>query len=393
MANMRTVPTSDARHTGPASMSLCFFIANMAGFGGTERAACAIASGLAARPGVADVHMLALAGETSSRFALDRRIRRASLFDTAASMTRRYVAAIARLRAYVARHRIDTLVVVESTLCLYAIPAALGLPVRVICWEHFNFSMNGGRRKRTVARYLAALLADDVVTLTERDKAVWQKKTIGRARLHAIPNPSSAGGKRNGYDRDARTMLAVGRLVGQKGFDLLLDAWHQVKAAYPADGWQLTIVGDGDDRQALLAQAERLGLSGSVSLVPATQAIDAYYGRAAVFVCSSRQEGLPMVLIEASQWGVPIVSFDCETGPREIVEHRVSGLLVPNENVRALAQAMLELMRDDALRARFADAAIRLGRRFEQSGVLAQWSRLIGANADQCPSDSVGERL
>ena len=99
-----------------------------------------------------------------------------------------------------------------------------------------------------------------------------------------------------------------------------------------------------------------------------------------------------MVLIEATQWGIPIVSFDCETGPREIVEHRVSGLLVPDGDVRLLAEGLREVMGDDALRARFADAAIRRGRRFEQSGVLAEWSRLLGAGVSPFPSGLTGER-
>jgi glycosyltransferase involved in cell wall biosynthesis len=372
-------------------MNVCFFIAEMTGFGGTERAACSIASGIVGMHGINRVHMVALMGGTTSRFHLDPHIDRAALFPERSPMTAKYLIAIRRLRRYVRRHGIHTIIVVESTLCLFALPAMLRLGVRVVCWEHFNFGMNGGRRKRTFARHLAALLADDVVTLTERDKRAWGEKTTALARLHSIFNPVNSHPVDFEYDAKSQNVLAVGRLVEQKGFDLLLCVWAQVKCVSTSDTWHLTIVGDGEERARLLNQIAALGLSQSVSLHAATDSIHDYYRTAAVVCCSSRSEGLPMVLIEASQSGIPIVSFDCETGPREIVDHGVSGLLVPDGNIGALAAALVAVMSDEQARMSFSTGAKTAALRFSREHVLGKWMGMLNENMAVTACSAPGE--
>jgi glycosyltransferase involved in cell wall biosynthesis len=374
---------SDRMGAASNGMNVCFFIAEMTGFGGTERAACSVANGVVDMACVNDVRLLALMGETTCRFDVDQRIDRSALFPARSGMTSRYLSAIARLRRYLVRNRIDTLIVVESTLCLFAIPAAMALRVRVVCWEHFNFGMDGGKRKRTVARHLAALLAADVVTLTERDKEAWRKKTVALARLHAIFNPVNPRQVDFPYDTGLRTVLAVGRLVEQKGFDLLLRSWAEVKHVAIAKEWNLIIVGDGEERVRLLGQIGRLGLCDSVSLHPATQAIHEHYRRSAIICCPSRYEGLPMVLIEASQNGIPIVAFDCPTGPAEIVDNGVSGILVPDGDVPALATALITVMSDTQVRKDLSAGARAAATRFSRDQVLAKWNRLL----------SVGKRI
>jgi len=373
------------------AQNVCFFIAEMTGFGGTERAACSVANGIVDMCGVDGVHMLALMGDTTSRFHLDPYINRAALFPKRSPMTAKYLIAIARLRRYVRQHRIHTIIVVESTLCLFAIPAMLQLGVRVVCWEHFNFGMNAGRRKRTVARHLAALLADDVVTLTERDMDAWRKKTAALARLHAISNPVNSRPIDFHYDVGSQTVLAVGRLVKQKGFDLLLHAWAEVKRVSTSEMWHLTIVGDGEERASLLDQIVALGLSQSVSLHAATESIHDYYRTAAVVCCSSRREGLPMVLIEASQSGIPIVAFDCQTGPREIVDDGVSGLLVPDGDIAALAAALVAVMSDEQARVSFSAGAKTAALRFSREHVLVKWMAMLNGNRATASRSATGE--
>ncbi len=172
-----------------------------------------------------------------------------------------------------------------------------------------------------------------------------------------------------------RLLLAVGRLSEQKGFGKLLEAWQQLAADFPQ--WQLVILGEGPDRQALQAQAAGLGLAGSVSLPGRAGNVGQWYEAADLYVMSSRFEGFPNTLAEAMAHGLPAVSFDCDTGPRDIIRDEVDGLLVPPGDVAALAAALRRLMSDAALRAAFSARATDVRERFSLAHVAGKWEQLF----------------
>ncbi|WP_421325097.1 glycosyltransferase family 4 protein [Aeromonas veronii] len=311
---------------------ICFFIGDLNNSGGTERVSSVIASELQHRG--YQVHMLSLQCGNQPFFELADGIHISQLFTTAGRGMLRLPLAIGKLRRYLQQHHIDILIDVESMLALYALPAVLGLNIRHICWEHFNYNVDLGKASRRLARKLAARFADDVVTLTERDKQLWLTNTTCKANITAIPNPVTISQPTEINPHKKKLFLAVGRLTYQKGFDLLLQAWAQVAPLHP--DWRLRIVGDGEDK-AMLGQLRRdLNIEASTELVPKTNNIAAHYQDAAFFVMSSRFEGLPLVLIEAQAYGVPIVSFDCDTGPAEIINK--SGWLVKVNSIDDFAQ-------------------------------------------------------
>lgn len=173
----------------------------------------------------------------------------------------------------------------------------------------------------------------------------------------------------------ARTVLSMGRVVPQKGQDLLVRAWHQI--ADKTGGWKLRIVGDGPLLNEIKEYVEKNGLSGSVEFLPTTKDVLAMYRQASIYAMSSRFEGLPLVLIEAQSMGLPIVSFDCLTGPAEIVEDGRNGILVPPLDVEALAEALLSLIRDDRRRKEFSDNALTAASRFDYGKIVGQWEKLL----------------
>lgn len=136
-------------------------------------------------------------------------------------------------------------------------------------------------------------------------------------------------------------VLAAGRLIRAKGFDVLLPAFRQVMSRVPA---RLVILGDGPERAPLQAQIAQLGLSQAASLQGFTYNPYAWMSRCAVFVLSSRHEGLPGALIEAMACGARVVSTDCPHGPSEILEQGKWGQLVPVDNVMALADAIVDTL-------------------------------------------------
>ncbi|GAP25351.1 lipopolysaccharide core biosynthesis protein WbcM [Gluconobacter frateurii NBRC 101659] len=352
-------------------MRCAFVIQHINATGGTECSACAVMNGLVQRD--VTVHLLELVGNGPPVFPLDDRIPVKSLFEKPVKIFNSWPRIVGRLVRYLRRHRIDTLIVVEATHALYGVAAARLAGCRCIVWEHFNFNITLGRRKRVWGRQIAARWADDVVVLTARDRALWLAGRDVRASLTVIPNMAPPVWQ-TPYDETSRTVLTVGRLTSQKGYDLLLAVWRIVEADARSADWSLLIRGDGPDRDFLLQAVQ--GLS-RVTLAPATHQIDAAYRRAGLYVCSSRYEGLPMVLLEAASAGLPVVSFDCETGPAEIVEDGVNGILVQPGDVHALADALLSLMGQTEKRRTMSAMGRRKALEFQEETVMARWMDLL----------------
>jgi glycosyltransferase involved in cell wall biosynthesis len=172
-----------------------------------------------------------------------------------------------------------------------------------------------------------------------------------------------------------KLLLAVGRLSEQKGFDLMIDAFGQI-AAQHAD-WHLAILGEGPLRTALLAQIRQAGLEDRISLAGRAGNVGDWYQTADLYVMSSRFEGFGNTLAEALAYGVPAVSFDCDTGPRDIIRHEIDGLLVPNGDVVALAESLNQLMRDESLRLEFGVKAIEARERFSMEKIASMWEALF----------------
>lgn len=216
---------------------------------------------------------------------------------------------------------------------------------------------------------------DAVVTLTDEDRAAYRQALAGAAtRVECIPNgvpPPRVGAA----TLDAKVLVAAGRLVHQKGFDLLLDAFQTVSAKHP--DWQLWIFGGGVQRDALSDRIERLGLTGRAHLKRTTDRLDEQLAAASIYVLSSRFEGLPMVLLEAMTAGLPVVAFDCPTGPAQVIAHGRSGLLVPAADVGALAAGICELIENPGRRRAMGAAAGEDAERYSISSVQHRWEALF----------------
>ncbi len=238
-----------------------------------------------------------------------------------------------------------------------------------VAQDHMNLGTYRPGLRAAILRAYPRL--DAVTVLTEHDLVAYRQALAGApVRLTCIPNGIPA--------KDApvpapetKRLVAAGRLTNQKGFDMLLDAFAAVAAAHP--DWTLTIFGGGPWRQRLTAQRDALGLTGSVSLPGISRHLDRELAAASIFVLSSRFEGLPMVLLEAMSTGLPVAAFDCPTGPAEVLEHGVNGLLVPPQDVGALAAAINELIEDPERRRALGAAAFETSRRYFMPAVRDAW--------------------
>lgn len=223
---------------------------------------------------------------------------------------------------------------------------------------------------------------DAVVALTT-ESAEWLRTHTNSKRVVVIPNGIPWPLPRQSpvllVDRfvagDRRLLLAVGRLDQQKGFDMLIRAFSRHAHDHPC--WDLVILGEGPLRGALEAQILDLGLTERVLLPGRAGNVGDWYDRADLYVLSSRFEGFPNTLVEAMASGLPAVSFDCDTGPRAIIRSGVDGVLVQQEDVRALSDALSHLMGNGQLRDRYAARAIEARDRFSIGQVAAEWEQLL----------------
>jgi glycosyltransferase involved in cell wall biosynthesis len=169
--------------------------------------------------------------------------------------------------------------------------------------------------------------------------------------------------------------VAAGRLTSQKGFDLLIGAWAPVARRHP--DWTLRIYGGGPERAALEALIAAEGLEGRVELMGPTRELGRAFAAASLFVLSSRFEGFGLVILEAMQAGLPVVSFDCPRGPGEIITTGRDGTLVPPEDVPGLTAAIEELVADPARRRAYASEALKTAAAYEPREIGARWERLL----------------
>lgn len=355
-----------------AKPRVCFLTGTLNALAGAERMTATIANALAER-GYA-VTILSL-WDTASCFALHPSIQHEALFAERPSFKRAYAATVAGIRRHLKRHHIDVLVQVDTMLSLFALPAALGLGVRHVAWEHCHFDEDLGRRARRWARRLAARYCEQIVVLTERDRKRWMEALRPRSSVVCIPNPLPFPMPAQPAPRTSKTVLAVGRLVHTKGFDVLLNAWAIVNEHAP--DWKLMIVGEGEERPPLEALRDQLGLRSSVTLPGIYPDVTQAYEQASIFCLSSRYEGFGLVLIEAMAFGLPIVSTACETGPRELLEDGRDTVMVAVDDQAALADALLRLITDRSEADRFGHAASMKATVFSEDRIAKVWNRLL----------------
>ncbi len=243
------------------------------------------------------------------------------------------------------------------------------LEVHFSRFKRLQYGRNGlwalADRLRSSKDYRMVRRFDRFVCLTNEDYGYWGSPQNGAV----IPNfidkmpaqPSALTGK---------IVLAVGRYMYQKGFERLIEAWRLLPGGH---GWTLRIVGGGPDGEALKQQAQGL----AVEIAGPSKDMAREYAQAAILALSSRYEGLPMVLLEAQSWGIPLVSFDCKCGPRDVITDGEDGLLVPEGDVSALAGALAKLMESSELRSWMGAAGRRNAARWDKGTIMQQWIRLF----------------
>jgi glycosyltransferase involved in cell wall biosynthesis len=296
---------------------------------------------------------------------------------------------IKALRNVLKQQQPDVALAMMTTANILLALAAKGLNIPVLGSERIHPPMMPLGRvwewlRRRSYRHLAAVIA-----LTGETAAWLQAKTTAQY-VPIIPNavsyPIASHAPRISPEMssdNSLNLIAVGRLEPQKGFDRLLLAFAVLATRFPE--WHLTILGEGTCRDSLERMRMDLGLEQRISLPGTVGNLDEWYDAADLYVMSSLFEGFPNTLGEAMAYGLPVVSVDCDTGPRDIIRHQVDGLLVPQNNRETLVEALATLMSDKALRRQYAARAVEIRERLSMETIVDMWEAVFTKIANSTP--------
>lgn len=319
-------------------------------------------------------------------YPLDERVRLEYLADRVGSRSRSASNKIRRfmaLRNMIRESGPDVIVSFLFQVNMVAVLASWELRIPVVVSERVHPPAMPTRKWLEMLRRFTYSRARGVVVQTQQTFN-WFERHCPRSSVRVIANPVVYPLPRSAPVIEVppmlsgrRIVLGAGRLERQKGFDHLLVAFKTLASQNPE--WDLIILGDGSEREILERQRDCQGLTGRVHLPGHVGNPGDWYARADLYVMSSRFEGFPNTLLEAMAHGLPAVSFDCETGPADIIRHGVDGFLVPpSEGVEGLARAMDTLMRDEDMRQRMGEEAVAVRDRFSAQRIMAEWDEVLG---------------
>lgn len=361
-----------------AKLSIMIVIPSLHG-GGAERVAVTLADYWQYRG--YDVTLLTQSDPSTDVYELNKNVRRLSTQQFGQTGAWSQLKKVLAIRKMVQRYRPDVVIGIMTSASILSILACTGLGVPVVATEHAHPPSQKMSTFWQKLRQFAYPKAAKVIALTQMS-AQWLKDNLPNIRVGVIPNaiqwplknipPVVLPEKPLG----SKLLLAVGRLHPEKGFDVLIQAFALLANQHP--DWNLVILGEGGARDTLTAQVQQLSLNDRVRLPGRVGNLLDWYEQADMFVLSSHFEGMSNCLQEAMACGLCVVSFDCDTGPRELIREGIDGVLVrPVADAAALANTLGVLMSDDALRAEYAIKSPEIKDRFSMQKVGQAWDDLF----------------
>ncbi|NLJ32022.1 MAG: glycosyltransferase family 4 protein [Clostridiales bacterium] len=356
---------------------ICIVKYSMGAVDGAERVAINLANAFCSRY---EVHAVSICSDTGRLFyPLSEQVHFKNLLQEKARIRKVFLPGTRLLRRYLNENQIDVAIGIAASTNSFLIFGG-GRAKTVFC-EHLNigspYCNDFGQR---AGRFLGAHFADKVITLTEQDKDEYLSKYhIPPARADFIYNwvEDSLLERNPEYRADSRKIITVGRITQQKGYDLLVRIAEKVFPRFPAWQWHIYGGGDPPETQRLENEIRQRGLQDFVVLKGQDPELYRRYGEYGIYAMTSYYEGLPMVLLEARANNLPVISFDCRTGPREIVADGQNGILVPAFDVDLYAEKLCALMENGEQRKRFSAHARDHIDKFGKEQVLKKWCELI----------------
>lgn len=354
---------------------LCFFIYNFNKLGGMEKANSILINELA-KLNRYDITLLSLFGVSGhERFELldSSYVRVKYLFDEEFNIRRNSKVVIDTIENEVLSNNFEVVISGDLRTYFAKIKKRNKNKFRLILWEHFNCTQPHSITA-DLGRMYFLKYTDKLVVLTKRDQSNYIRKFNHKDKITQIHNPLIAENVRLA-DVSKKRILSIGRVEEQKGFDQIIEIGKQI-AKY-CDSWEWHIYGDGWELAALSHRVLQEGLDDFIKFKGMFNQIEEVYPYYSIFAMTSRYEGMPLVLLEAYAHHIPMISFDCDCGPSEIIQDGKNGFLIPCFDNNLYSEKLLLLVEDDELRMQFSENCCLHMEDFDLEFVLEQWKVLI----------------
>lgn len=325
-----------------------------------------------------EVHLLSMITTEQIFFSVKEEVCYKNLSSKKLSMSKNFFQAVQKLRKYLIEHTIEIVFGIGMTMNCVGIASTFGLKTKFVSCDHTNSIVDIDTNVKKIQRYVASKFANKIITLTNQDRLNYIKKyKMNKDKVEFIYNWMDSLESIEKYNINSKKLITVGRFDYQKGFDYLSKVAKLILSKYPE--WEWDIYGDGDEKikQEMRNELEVGGVLSRVHFKGNVKGTENIYPEHAMYVMTSRYEGLPLVLLEAKQYGLPIVSFNCPTGPNELVLDGKNGYLVENYNVERMSQLINQLIENDELRAEFSQNSMLDTDKFGKEKIIQQWIELI----------------
>lgn len=358
---------------------LCFISFNILETGGVNRVISSICNELC---DVYDIHVISLCSDGKEcKYTLDRRI---SLYGFNMNKNDRIRNLIIKsffgIIKYIHNNNIDVVLMIGHYIPPFLFPVKPFVKCKFVFCDHGALSNQLDDRKATLFRRIACRISDKVVVLTKRTMRDYIKKFgISKDKISYIYNfiDSEVFKKAGVYKSNTRKILSVGRLCQEKGYNMLVDVADKVLCANK--DWQWHIYGDGEQFEQIQRMIYEKGLKDKLLLMGENTYIYDVYKNYSIFVLTSYREGFPLVLLEARANGLPIVSFNCITGPSEIVTNNSDGILIECYDISKMADSICKLINDEEMRERLSSESKNGLEKFNKKVIIDEWRKLIDA--------------
>ena len=363
-------------------MNICFLKMDMTIKGGSERVASLLMNELVKEKSN-NIYSVSINRKNSQcAYSLDGRIEEIYLTNDGKRMRYKYFKILSEFRKFLKSNKINLILCIGMAGSTIGILSKIGLNIKIICCEHsnlLNFCDNGYQQK--LAQWLSAKFADKVITLTEKDTLNYKKKfNIIPKRIEYIYNfiDEKLLNLKSNYDVESKKIISVGRLVKVKGFDRLVEIAKIVFEDKRTKDWVWHIYGEGPERERLKQLIKKYNLEKKVILKGNVENIYELYKEYSFYIMTSYFEGLPMVLLEAKANSLPIISFDINTGPSEIIRDNVDGYLIKDGDIEKMKNKILELIINKNIRKKFTLNSRENLYKFDRKEILQKWKKLLG---------------
>ena len=356
---------------------ICFVIYDFSIFGGVEKVLSVLANSLSEKY---EVHIISICSENNGMaYELDNSIKYCVLSNSKGRIRELAVECFSKLKSFIKRNNIDVVLLMGNYPVPICVPVKPFVKAKFVYCDHGSIANEIEKKDITLFRKLAAKFCDKVVTLTQRNLDDY-KKLFGTKpkKLECIYNAIDKeifDYIADQYDTKSKKIITVGRFTVEKGFDMLVDVANIVLNRHR--DWTWDLYGDGEEFENIKNRVNQLDISDRLILRGKSNEIYKKYKDYSIYVLPSYREGLPLVLLEAKANRLPIVAFDVLTGPREIVNDKENGFLIPCYDKELMAEKICCLIENEKLRESFSNRSYDNIDLFKEDSIMRKWVKII----------------